>query len=371
MSFLVAVSGGSDSMALLAMYRNEDIVVAHVNYGIRKQAQKETDIVVQYCEKHNIPYEIYYAPQIKKGNFQQEARKLRYAFFKECCKKYKCDKVLVAHHLDDVIETYYLQKQRGSIPNYYGLLQKSNVYGLCVVRPLLQYTKEELRAFCVQNNIAYKDDESNFQLKYARNKIRHNIVNSLTKAQKTQILQEIAVANKAKEDKYAYLRKLLFEKEIYHISDKTLRNIELFMQKRNGFYPLNTEYVLYKHDANLEIIKKPQDFCYEITERKDFVVKEFRLQLNGEIGGFYVDETDFPLYVRNAQPKDEIELDFGHKKLSRFFIDRKISHLQRKTWPIVVNKKNEVLFVPKLGVCKKNKKSSPNLYLIMKEDKED
>ena len=109
---LVAVSGGSDSMALLDMlYKNgENLVVCHVNYDVRESALRDEEIVRKYCEKRNIKLEVLkgFVYDKKDGNFENWARVIRYNFFKEMYKKYNCKYLYVGHNLDDLLETYFI-----------------------------------------------------------------------------------------------------------------------------------------------------------------------------------------------------------------------------------------------------------------------
>ena len=141
--WVIGVSGGPDSMALLQMCIEAkiDIYVAHVNYGIRTQAKQEEDYVVKYCSMNQIPCFVKHAPIFKEGNFEAEARKFRYAFFLELVHKYQLDGILTAHHLDDMLETYIMQKEKHLTPSWYGIQQEIEYEGVPLVRPLLHYTK--------------------------------------------------------------------------------------------------------------------------------------------------------------------------------------------------------------------------------------
>jgi tRNA(Ile)-lysidine synthase len=121
--YILAVSGGSDSMFLLDKMRSENynLVVAHVNYQKRVDSGWDEKVVRNYCQKYSLSCEVY---QVKGSeynsisNFQNQARQIRYSFFQKLAQKYQTKYIAVAHHWDDHCETYLLQKQRKSLVEY-------------------------------------------------------------------------------------------------------------------------------------------------------------------------------------------------------------------------------------------------------------
>ena len=145
--YVVAVSGGTDSMALLSMMLEKkcSLVVAFVNYHTRKESDKEEDMVKSFCALHNVKCYVKDAySSSKKGNFEAWARDVRYAFFKEVYTKEKASSLIVAHHKDDLIETYLMQKKRGAIVSYYGIKETTTINAMKVARPLLSYRKPQV-----------------------------------------------------------------------------------------------------------------------------------------------------------------------------------------------------------------------------------
>lgn len=172
--YLIAVSGGPDSIFLLNLYKNKNIVVAFVNYNIRQQAIQEQNYVLEFCKENQIPCEILSINIDKsKGNFQDLARKVRYEFFAKVYKNYKCNYLLTGHHKDDFIETVMLQKNKHKIVNYWGIARKSQNFGMQIYRPLIyKKFKNQIVKFLQKNNIKFFEDQSNFEPIYERNKIR-------------------------------------------------------------------------------------------------------------------------------------------------------------------------------------------------------
>ena len=126
----MGVSGGPDSMFLLDQMRLEvyNFVVAHINYKKREDSDYDEKLVRSYCQKYSLPYEVY---QVKDSeynsvsNFQDRARKIRYDFFQGLADKYQTKYIVVAHHLDDHLETYLLQKQKKTLVEHWGLPAKT------------------------------------------------------------------------------------------------------------------------------------------------------------------------------------------------------------------------------------------------------
>ena len=195
---LVGVSGGSDSMALLDMlYKlNLNLIVCNVNYKTRKESDYEEKLVKDYCLKRNILFFSKIVNYYLKGNFEEFARVERYKFFKEIYEQYNCKYLVVAHHLNDSLETYILQKRRNNIVKHYGLDYKTNLMNMNVIRPLVNVNKEEILNYCLINNIEYSIDESNYDNKYARNKIRNM---ELSKLDAIEIRKLIKKMNKDNE----------------------------------------------------------------------------------------------------------------------------------------------------------------------------
>ena len=131
------------------------------------------------------------------NNIEERCREIRYAFFANILKdNSRFAAVLVAHHQDDLLETYLLQKQRNILPNYYGLKEENIIYGIKIIRPLLGYKKCELEAFCKENHIPYALDYTNFLDVFSRNKIRHHVIEKMTEEDRRKLLLEIENKNK-------------------------------------------------------------------------------------------------------------------------------------------------------------------------------
>ena len=370
---VVACSGGPDSMALLDQLNKQgrDIVVAHVNYKHRDTADSDENIVKEYCQKYGIPVRVCY-PIHEKGNFQAWARDVRYAFFEEVADEFDTKLLYVAHQMDDVIETYFFQKKRNMICDYYGLKQESSRHGYKIIRPLLSYTKVELQMYCVENGVSFGIDESNLTNHYTRNVIRHTQIEKMSRKEKEEwilkIEEENAVWKKQRnqinlflkgwnydiqlllnqENAWLYLDSFLFNTLHHHFSRKYME--ELCIQLKSNVLIEIENYLLERHNNKLYFLPKPKDVNYKLNALKIGEYEDFTILSQGNrIEGFSVEASDFPLIIRRVRANDSIKMRFGNKNVHRFFVDRKISKIQRKYWLVVENKLGHVIFVPGLG----------------------
>jgi tRNA(Ile)-lysidine synthase len=181
MFFYVACSGGVDSMVLLYLAKKYKlpIHILHVNYNLRGiESTKDAAFLNEYCLKNNLPISIHEV-QLKEqllqngGNLQNEARKIRYEFFKDKLNENQKSKLLIAHHLDDQIETFWLQLYRGSgLKGMAGMKQFNGDF----VRPLLNISKKDLINYAALNHISWREDQSNSTLDYQRNLWRNEYI---------------------------------------------------------------------------------------------------------------------------------------------------------------------------------------------------
>ncbi len=397
--YLVAVSGGPDSMALLEMLRQKqlDLLVAHVNYHKRLSADRDEKIVSEYCKQYNIPFFVL-APEHEQGNFQHWARQVRLAFFKQLVLQYQLSGVYLAHHADDVLETYLLQKKQRRLPQYWGIKAQITINGLLLKRPLLDYFKTDLIAYCQKHQLAYGEDESNYTDQYTRNQLRHQLLSHYSKKQKLALLAEIKQANQilAKNQqvvaqavaqllpeftqqayikltppifRLAVLRSWLIKQGVnaYHFSTKQVLKLEEFiLASGNGEYLISADLNLVRDYQTIKLQSAQQiNYQYELLKIDALITPYFKVTQTGPLNcGVTVKATDFPLTIRNFKPADRIKLTYGHKKVSRYFIDEKIPRQKRQSWPIVLNCQQEIILVPGLGANITHFSNNPNLFVL-------
>ena len=393
-TYIVACSGGPDSMALLDMlYKaNFKIIVCHVNYKTRDESDSEEQLVRRYCKKNNLQFYVEYFDNIYKGSFEAAARVFRYNFFKKIYFSNSCNGLFVAHHKDDLLETYLLKKQRNVVNESYLINEKTIINKMNVYRPLIHdYYKDDLLEYCKANNIEYGIDKTNFMDIHPRNVIRKKIALMDKEKLYTKALEEennlINTRKEVKEFiKYypRYLTSMLKEKNdlwlmifLYELAEKkykqyinkaillALKNF-ISSDKPNLFILIKDNYYLTKEYNSINYLHyNSSDFYYELKEIKYISTPYFKIVKEGlKMQGTYVKDDDFPIIIRNYKDDDVIELKSGNKKINRLFIDKKVPLLERKSIPIIENKNHEIIFV--YGLYRKNglKYVKNNLFMI-------
>lgn len=388
MKVIVACSGGPDSMALLDQCRKKgyDLAVAHVNYKKRDTADRDEKIVQDYCNQYKILMYVDYPEWNHVGNFQAWARDVRYDFFERCASDFDAKQIEVAHQMDDVLETYIFQMQSHRIPACYGIAEKSNRHGYWIDRPLLAYTKADLQKYCEKNCIPFGIDESNLEDDYTRNKIRHHTLNTYTREEKEALFQKIIEKNQYLEQKRKEANQflegdwtvldLLKEKEPSFVFDVYLskhthqhygkKHLESLLEQIQKDCHIDLgEYELESFHNQLYCLKKEKrkNMVLNSIEFKDYGL--FSFQKTGKtIEGMTLSAKDFPLTIRTAKPGDKIHLRFGTKKVSRFFVDRKIPKIYRERWLLVENSLGNVIFVPGIGCDVEHFSSKPTAFMV-------
>lgn len=180
---LVAVSGGADSLCLLTLLskwanpKQWKIKVAYFDHGLRKEAKKEKLFVRSWAKKLGFSFVSGKGNSLrkKKEGFSTEeaARKLRYDFLYKEAQKFECAKIILAHHLDDQVETFFVQLIRGC---GLGGLSGMKVKDGNIIRPLLCVTKTEILKYLKKKSVSFIEDETNQSLIYLRNKVRHKLL---------------------------------------------------------------------------------------------------------------------------------------------------------------------------------------------------
>ena len=378
--YLLACSYGPDSMALFDMLLKEEykFSVAHVNYHKRDISNFEEESMRDICLKNNIKCFVLDTSKLPnhKGNFQNWARVVRYKFFAEVLKKENLDAVLVAHQLDDLIETYEMQKSRNLVVDYLGLKEQTIINDVPVIRPLLEYTKKELNDYCIYNNVPFSIDVSNLSPVYSRNKIRLNYINNLTKTEKLLIKKSIDeendineklveeinnkiqnnsldindLKNMDKKSQIIALDLLLKNNKINkHISAKFVEEIirTLNTKQPNISIKLGTNKCIIREYNKLKIVNNLANTQYVFTMDKpgQLNTEYFWIDLKDDYAQFRLTLDDFPITIRPALSGDLSYINGIKKKVKRLYIDWKMPMYLRKIWPLIFNKNGELVYV--------------------------
>jgi tRNA(Ile)-lysidine synthase len=196
-SYVVAVSGGVDSVVLLDVLSKLGGVllhVVHVDHGIRPDSSDDAEFVRSLATKYQTSYD---ETRLELGSdaSEESARIARYTFLEGICKKYGAT-LITAHHQDDVLETAIFNMIRGTGRRGLSSLRSSEK----TLRPLLAYYKEDIMSYAREHHISWREDSTNQDLYYSRNAIRHLIgtrVGIEWKKSFTEVLGRIAEINSA------------------------------------------------------------------------------------------------------------------------------------------------------------------------------
>lgn len=183
MKYIVAVSGGVDSVVLLHYLVKEgrhDLVVAHFDHGIRTDSTDDARFVEGLAALYSLPFVVEHATLGSEAS-EERARIKRYAFLRAAAKKYNAT-VVTAHHANDVIETIAINLQRGT--GWRGLAAVNGAY---IERPLLNLTKEQIRAYALRHRLEWVEDSTNASDRYLRNRLRRTISKHLNEEAKSAV----------------------------------------------------------------------------------------------------------------------------------------------------------------------------------------
>lgn len=176
-------------MVLLDLVRQlpgVELVVAHVDHGIRNDSAKDAELVRRVSMSHNLKFEMVELGLDDKAS-EEEARRGRYAFLRAMCKKYNASAILTAHHQDDLIETAIINMLRGT--GWRGLSSLRSTAE--IIRPLLELTKAEIRAYAEERGLRWRHDSTNDDMRYLRNRVRLELQSKMSSEIKDKLSQYI------------------------------------------------------------------------------------------------------------------------------------------------------------------------------------
>jgi tRNA(Ile)-lysidine synthase len=205
--YVVAVSGGVDSMVLLDLVSQLpglSLVVAHFDHGVRPDSAEDRQLVEQTAQTHGLPF-IYQTAALGPDVSEDTARKARYAFLHKVRTEQGAQGIILAHHQDDAVETMLLNLIRGTGRRGLSSLQSTTE----LVRPLLDRTKSELYQYAVQQGIVWREDSTNANPKYLRNYLRKHIIPKLSPSEYQKLLAMNALAQKQNKNIDAEIGQLL------------------------------------------------------------------------------------------------------------------------------------------------------------------
>ena len=378
---LLALSGGIDSSVLLSLCLKNglNISIAHCNFQLRGKDSEDDALWIKKLaeykklECHIKKFDIPIYAKNRKTSIQMAARKLRYDWFNELSIKYNYEVILVAHHADDVLETFMINLMRGS--GLKGLVGIPQIRGK-IIRPLLPFTRTEILNYANENNIKWREDASNAKTDYLRNELRHKVIpnwkatdsnfhNQFSTTLEYLGQAKIALDNVIKDFKTNYFVEM--EQEIKISVDKlkllnpinfllhalfsnygfdNVKDLNQLLDAQSGKQLFSKTHRLVKNRSHLLLSEQSEDFhkTYIIEQnfKKIQVPIKLKLGLNNKIkiadkniACFNIKLLKFPLTLRKWRQSDYFYPKGlnGKKKLSKYFKDEKFSLLDKeKQW---------------------------------------
>ena len=403
---ILGVSGGADSMMLLHYfftYQEEygvSLKVAHIHHGLRESAHLDAQLVEEVCKAYGVPFfrhncDVKQIAKTRKLSEEEAGREERYNFFISLLNEN--GKIVTAHNMNDQAETMLMRFVRGTdVKGLSGILPQRER----IIRPLLCLTREEIEAYCKVQEVKYRDDETNFQPIYTRNKMRLECIPYMKDHFNPALIKVLGRHSELYQEEEDFLSehtKELFEsctinhKDYLVLSEEKMQKMHRYMQKRvilMGIENLvHIKNITSKHiESVLELllmqVGKEVHLPYHLIVRKDYeglvfikatkkveycislhegvqFIREPRLEVeirrvsrerinqnNENIYTKYIDYGKIKngLQIRTRQSSDFIKLTGGSKKLKRLFTDDKISRTIRDTLPLIVDG-NEVVWI--------------------------
>lgn len=411
-NFLIGVSGGLDSMALLdlSFKTGLKISVAHVNYQLRgSENNREIKIIEEYCQERKINLFIKTTEINKNKNLQNEARIVRYQFFNELINQEGLDYIITAHHQNDNHETFLFNAFRGNGINSLKGIQKINTI---ILRPGLEFSKKELEEYAQLNTINFNIDSSNLSSKYDRNFIRNKLL-KLVSTQFPNYGKALSNTIKYLNEDYILLNYLVEEKLENYISEEKnyvkiqydytipsyfwthyLRKYGFKNHQISKWIESPSQVGKYIESANFQLLNDRNYWLLRPKKMEKKDLKEYYLNenqaihypifLSGKISktrniktrsenfeNVDYSKLKFPLLLRKWRKGDKIQpLGMkGSKKISDFLIERKVPLFEKKNIYVLISNE-DIIWVIGYVISEKVKireKSKMYYHLLYQE----
>lgn len=395
---LLAISGGIDSMVMADLFLKENIPVAaaHCNFLLRgKESDDDESFVEAFCLERGLKMHVERFETEKHArdrgiSIQMAARHLRYSWFEEIRRSFEYQYVALAHNLDDVIETFFINLSRGTgVRGLTGIKPKTGK----IIRPLLFATREVILSYCNEQQIRFREDSSNKTVKYSRNRIRHHVIpefltinpsfrknmletisnlndvdqvyREAVEHRKSEVVQEIQEkvlinisALKTLQPAATYLYEFI---RPYHFPKQIVADIMACLDGTAGKQFFSPTHRLLKDREELIITELPDHerelFYIEedvihisqpipVSFTKSDVPDKLQFPTDKRIACIDLDRVNFPLILRKWRKGDYFQ-PLGMtdiKKVSDFFVDNKFSiHDKENTW--ILTSGNKIIWI--------------------------
>ncbi|TYB32569.1 MAG: tRNA lysidine(34) synthetase TilS [Flexistipes sinusarabici] len=377
--FVVGFSGGRDSSALLHFlnrFRNEfsfELYPCHINHRLRKGADEDEEFALRVCREYSLELEVISGnvrniAETQGISAEQAARKFRIESFAKLKEKYNADYIVTAHHMDDLIETFFLKIFQGTaVYNLKGFNYESGAF----FRPMLEIGGDEIDEYINAYRITYVNDPTNWDINIPRNWIRHKIIPEIKKYNPGYLKNILKLQNdssalagylNSKVEKVRVKKngcvykidltdfKMLSEYEKKYLISSVISEfcrpgkqiieniLDICAKRESRRINLPNDFIFEKSYNNIYFFPSVAVESYEYLKKPS--EKVVILSKIGKIITFGNELKDKSLKVRNRRKGDR----FGREKIKDLFIDAGKDLFVRDT-SVIVEKEGKIIFV--------------------------
>lgn len=383
---ILALSGGIDSMVLadLLLRAKVDFVAAHCNFHLRgEESDGDERFVKEFAEKNGLTIYVKHFDTVQYAtehgvSIEMAARDLRYSWFEELRQQLNYDYIAVAHHADDQLETFFINLLRGA--GIRGLKGMRPVNGN-IIRPLLDVSREEIHQYAMDNGIQWREDHTNAETQFLRNKIRHEllpVIDSISKAGRNAVLKSIGHLASENELYRELLKKEMtqmvardgkgqrlqlctsqFSPLTSHLLFEWLRDygfnsdqVHFIYEAMNGqpgtaFFSSTHRVTVERDGLELTPICQQNEALLELSYQQVEKDADFTIDHSQQVAQLDYDKLTFPLQIRKWKVGDRFHpLGMkGSKLLSDFFVDQKMTTRQKEECLVLTTANDEIVWV--------------------------
>ena len=388
--YVAAVSFGSDSMAMLDMLQKSGIkpIVAAIDYHKFDFSSEDMAKLGDYCKEKGLIYKLLDTNALPQGeqfhlgeSFHDWAKKTRYGWYKKLYDEYGASALFLAHEQDDLIEAYLKARETKGNPGAISLSKISTGNGMLMVRPVLEYSKQDLLEYNIENNVPYNPGTENALDRTTRSALRKDRISKMNEIERENILNEIKTqANEtlgliksietvknndeesgeleirplialAKDDFVSTVVKFVQKVPSLLLEPKDFEAIRAFCldEATNGVYPLKDNFALVKDYDVLTLERNINQihYSYVLDGPGKLDVPEFSLDfsMGAEDRGIHAE--DYPLTIRNALQSDGVKIHGYVEPVRKLYSMWNMPIDLRETWPVFLDKDARIVYVPR------------------------
>lgn len=389
---VISVSGGLDSMVLLDGLSSVQPIVVHFNHNSRSDNSQDEKLVKDFCFKKNLRL-IIINLNFSQSGFQEKSHKLRKKHLTDIAKKNFAKYILTAHHKDDLIESTLMKIIKGSpFENFPGLIETNSYSDLIFFKPLIHYSKEDLIKYAKEKSTPFRDDKSNNDNKYFRNRVRNTLIPLLKKENPSfgsslidlgnylsmssdyfkDFVKNINISksrNKFKSynltTQFFYLKYLANKNNIYLSKKKIDLAIELINSKKSNaeLHVGESKKLIVAYDKfefqNIGDTNLPNELPSEVT-LGDNIFSKYNISIffdNAEknkkgYSKICYNKKALKFILRTRKNGDKLNFVYGTKKLNKHLVDIKYPKHLRDSLLILTDLQNKILWVEGIYINK-------------------